>query len=365
MPAVMVRSGVSRSNVSQALVELRWFAEARWLGPALMVVMGLGGAGCGKSARDFDTSSGDVHGTEPDAAAIGPDASAGEPDNGSTSEPNATSAGGSEPTGGANPGSSPSSGQVPTSDVPSDAISSGTAGVISPSDGTGETSNVITDTTDGVPGDTGSGSDEPGDTTGEGTSAQTGPDTTAPRCNENILLNGGFESGKDHWAFTSNYGAFEQRVHPVIVENGHESLTDYSVTAYSGTQFAFLGDIPDDEYMGYGLRLAQPVYIPDGALGLVLKGHIWVSSNEDPEGAEYDMGYVELQPPGDEEKVLQFKFWTNRNPMTEWTEINEYIEGLDLVRGQTVDFVVQAVMDATTPTRFWFDDLELIVVCPE
>lgn len=355
MPALMVRGGVSRSDVLQ------------WLGPTLMVVMGLGGAGCGKSQRDFDTDGSDALGNEPDAA-ITPDAGTGDPGTGdpgtggpgtgSETQPNAT--GGDDS--GSNAGSS--SGHATSSEVPSGPVS--TDAVSDPGGSqtvaTSETSEDVTGVTGG---DTGNGSSEPGaDTSGDDTGAQTGPDTTAPRCNENILLNGDFESGKDHWSFTSNFGAFEQRVHPVIVENGHESLTDYSVTAYSGTQFAFLGDIPDDEYMGYGLRLAQPVYIPEDALGLVLKGQVWVSSDE-PTDVEYDYGYIELQPIDDSEKVAQFKFWTNRNPMTEWADINEYIENLDLVRGKTVDFVVQAEMDADTATRFWFDDLELIVVCPE
>lgn len=361
MPVGMVRCSVSQGDGRHASV---WRGQlvrgvSPWLSPALALLVGLSGVGCAKSQRDFAVSKG-----EADAAAgavTGPDASPEGSEGTAGSEPGATSEQPQTTSGGAS--ATPSSSAATSDDVPTDA-----PGVTSHAVGSSETPDNGTESTGDEPGDTGAGTSEPASgepgVTSDTATDQTGPDTSAPRCNENILINGDFEAGKEHWSVTSNYGAFEQRVHPLIVENGDASLTDYSVTAYSGTHFAFLGDIPDDEFQGYGLRLAQPVYIPEGALGLVLKGYVWVSTNESDD-MEFDYGYIELQPPGDDDKVEQFKFWTNRDPMTDWVQINEYTENLDLVRGQTVDFVVQAQMDATTATRFWFDSLELIVICPE
>jgi hypothetical protein len=194
----------------------------------------------------------------------------------------------------------------------------------------------------------------------EGTSSNVAP----PSCDAVLLRNGDFESGGEYWVASSSYGAFEQRVHPLIVDNGHESLAPYSVNAREGSRLAFLGDVPDDEYMGYHTTLTQVVTIPEDSAGLWLTGYVWVNTAE-TENSEFDYAYIQLEPSDDEEKHLQFAFWTNLDAADGWIGIDEYMPDVDALRGREVTLVIQALTDANVATRFWFDSLALVSLCPE
>lgn len=207
------------------------------------------------------------------------------------------------------------------------------------------------------------GTAEPEDTNTGVPSTSGSSETPTSLCDQNLLINGSFELEDDSWTASSSYAAFEQRVHPLIVTNDHESLAPYEVTAHDGSRFAFLGDVPDDEYMGYHTTLTQPIFVPEEAMGLVLLGYVWVDTNESDE-QEWDRAYVQLESQENSEDYWQFAFWTNRDAGGGWVKVDEYIEDLEQVRGKHVNVVVQAVTDQSTPTRFWFDELEVVVVCP-
>lgn len=190
--------------------------------------------------------------------------------------------------------------------------------------------------------------------------------TTSPPavlCDSGLVVNGDFEAGKDGWTADSTYDAFEQRVHPLVVRSGDQTVASFSVTAQGGTGFAYLGGVPDDEYMGYRTRLSQRIFVPAEAQGLILRGYVWVETSEPPD-AEYDYAYVQLEPIDESDKVQQFAFWTNLDASSGWTRIDVYLDSLSQLRGDEVDFVVEARTDSNTPTRFWFDSLELVVTCP-
>lgn len=211
------------------------------------------------------------------------------------------------------------------------------------------------DSTHAWPGDT---SSTPIIESGATTSGETGS-----RCDQNILENGNFEAGTQGWSASSSYAAFEQRVRPLIVDEAHESLAGYSVAAHEGSRLAFLGDVPDDQYMGYHTTLTQTVFVPEEAAGLAVVGYVWISTAELPE-QEWDIGYAQLELPDNDEDYWQFLYWSNLDATEGWVKFDEYIDDLSKLRGKSVNFVLQAVTDADTPTRFWFDDLQLIVVCP-
>lgn len=209
---------------------------------------------------------------------------------------------------------------------------------------------------------------EPATTDAAGTNETTGLDATSngvpATCDAVLLRNGDFESGAEHWAASSSYGAFEQRVHPLIVEVGHESLATYTVSPHDGTRMAFLGDVPDDEYMGYHTTLTQAITIPEDSAGLWLTGRVWVNTSE-TENTEFDYAYIQIEPSDDEDKYLQFAFWTNLDASDGWIEIDEYMPDVSALRGREVNLVVQALTDANVATRFWFDSLALVSLCPE
>jgi hypothetical protein len=207
------------------------------------------------------------------------------------------------------------------------------------------------------------------DTVGDATSSSagetsTGSEPTPPACDASLLRNGDFEAGATGWSATSSYSAFEQRVHPLVVENGHASLVSYPVTAYDGTHFAFLGDVPDDEYEGYHTTLTQTVTIPADTAGLWLSGYVWVDTSE-PADMEYDYAYIQLEPLDDRDKYQQFTFWTNLDAGNGWVKIDEYMADVSALRGREVNVVIRADTDANVATRFWFDSLQLVSSCPE
>jgi hypothetical protein len=228
------------------------------------------------------------------------------------------------------------------------------------------TNGVPNQSSDAPPGDSTSASGatepEPGDTSSVEQGTSVGEQTTAPRCDENILVNGNFEAGEEGWTPSSSYTAFEQRVHPLIVANGHESLTNYAVTAHDGTQFAFLGDVPDDEHDKFHTTLTQPIFVPQEAVGLALVGHVWVSTNE-PDDQAWDLAYIQLESQENSEDYWQFKYWSNLDASDGWVKFDAYLDVVDAFRGKYVNLLVQAVTDQSTATRFWFDELEVVVVC--
>lgn len=204
---------------------------------------------------------------------------------------------------------------------------------------------------------------EPGDTSAAGQASSNDEQTTGSLCDQNILVDGSFEAGEEKWTPSSNYTAFEQRVHPLVVANDHESLANYAVTAHEGTQFAFLGDVPDNEYDKYHTTLTQSVFVPQEAIGLALVGHIWVSTNETEE-QEWDIAYIQLESQENSEDYWQFKYWSNLDASDGWVKFDAYLDVVDAFRGKHVNLLVQALTDEGTPTRFWFDELEVVVVCP-
>jgi hypothetical protein len=214
--------------------------------------------------------------------------------------------------------------------------------------------------TTGASGDT---APEPGDTSAAGQGSSNGEQTTGSLCDQNILVNGNFEAGDDGWTPSSNYSAFEQRVHPLVVANGHESLANYAVTAHDGTQFGFLGDVPDDQYDRFHTTLTQSVFIPEEATGIALVGYVWISSDE-VDGEVWDIARIQLESQENSNDYWLFKDWNNLDSSDDWVKFDAYLDVVDGIRGKHVNLLIQAETDQATPTRFWFDEVELVVVCP-
>lgn len=316
-----------------------------------MLLVGFGLLACELAKRDFaDTPS---RGTSGDGGASGPGgASSGV--SGETS--GATGAEVTTDLGSADQGSSN------TANPPSGDSSANPTTATNPGDtGDGSENSVTDDGSDVTRANTTGASPEPGDTSG-GYGASSGEQTLGSRCDQNILANGNFEAGKEGWVSSSNYTAFEQRVHPLVVENGHESLTNYAVAAHEGTLFAFLGDVPDNEYDKYHTTLTQSIFVPQDAVGLALIGQVWISTQE-VDDQEWDIAYIQLESRENSEDYWQFKYWSNRDASEGWVKFDAYLEVVDALRGKHVNLLVQAVTDQGGATRFWFDALEVVVVC--
>ncbi len=316
---------------------------------SLVIVVCCGLMACDGTKRDFDGASGSDGETSQTIGATGTESASS-----SASMPDVSTVGAATEGTPSSPVDTADSetldvsepvGTAPSSSTPSGSVTDDTAAPSSSSTAESDTSGAqMTDSSAGE--------------------SSTGAEPTPTACDASLLRNGDFEVGTAGWSATSSYSAFEQRVHPLVVENGHASLEPYPVTAHDGTQFAFLGDVPDDEYEGYHTTLSQSVTIPADSAGLWLSGYVWVDTSE-PADMEYDYAYIQLEPLDDQDKYQQFTFWTNLDASNGWVKIDEYMDDVSALHGREVNVVIRADTDANVATRFWYDSLQLVSSCPE
>jgi hypothetical protein len=204
----------------------------------------------------------------------------------------------------------------------------------------------------GATGGTGGGS---GGTGGAAMMGGSGGVTPVGGCNNELLVNAGFESGKGvGWTETSDWPGID-----LIVNEDEAALAAEGVSPYAGSFLAWLGGIPDNEWDHNVTLIQQYVMIPATASSLTLSGRHLVQSVDDPT-AEYDEAYLEFDL--DDEVVWQALRLTNQSSSSGWVSFMKTTD-LDDLAGKTLLFYAYARTDPTGKTSFFLDSLSLVANC--
>jgi hypothetical protein len=197
---------------------------------------------------------------------------------------------------------------------------------------------------------------ETGGSGGAGGVSGTGGMTPMGACDSELLVNPGFESGKDvGWEETSDWPGID-----LVVNENDAALTEEGVSPYAGSFLAWLGGIPDNEWDHNVTLIQQYVAIPATASSLTLSGRHLVKSVDDPD-AEYDEAYLEFDL--DDAVVWQSLRLTNLSASNDWISFSKTTNDLERVAGKTLLFYAYARTDPTGKTSFFLDSLSLVAGC--
>jgi hypothetical protein len=175
-------------------------------------------------------------------------------------------------------------------------------------------------------------------------------------CNNELLVNAGFDSGKGvGWEEMSDWPGID-----LVVNEDDPALTAEGVSPDAGSFLAWLGGIPDNEWDHYVTLIQQRVLIPAGASSLTLSGRHLVQSTDDP-SAEYDEAYLEFDL--DDAVVWQSIRLTNLSASTGWVSFSKTTTDLEDLAGKTLLFYAYARTDLTGKTSFFLDSLSLVASC--
>jgi hypothetical protein len=200
------------------------------------------------------------------------------------------------------------------------------------------------------------GSSATGGTGGGAMSGGTGGVTPIGGCNNELLVNAGFESGKGvGWAETSDWPGID-----LVVNEDDAALNAEGVSPYAGSFLAWLGGIPDNEWDHHVTLIEQRVVIPATASSLTLSGRHLVTSIDDPSD-EYDEAYLEFDL--NDEVVWQSLRLTNQSTSSGWVSFSKTTNDLEGLAGQTLLFYAYARTDLTGKTSFFLDSLSLVAGC--
>lgn len=202
----------------------------------------------------------------------------------------------------------------------------------------------------------------PTSTTGDAPTDGTLAPRDIPECGEPLLINGDFENEMQAWTEETSFVGLSQRVHPLVVAVDDESVRQFEPVAQSGSYFAYVGGVPDDEDRGHHSAIVQKVIIPTNATALWLRGYVWVTTEDTPDD-EYDFGFIQLERTPEDEHYLQFDFWTNQDANDGWLAFDLLLDDLSDLPGKEVRFLVGSITDQQGTTRFWFDALRLEGIC--
>ncbi|MFY9227400.1 MAG: S8 family peptidase [Blastocatellia bacterium] len=157
------------------------------------------------------------------------------------------------------------------------------------------------------------------------------PSTTAT--SQELILNGGFETGSEPWVFTDNIGDV------------------YVGTPHSGEAYALLGI----ENKAAGI-MYQNVLIPSSASEVELS--FWVNiSTKEKTSAEKDELIVAIYDYDLEDYVEVLAFYTNADSSSNYIETSA---DLSKYAGRDIALVFVVANDSKNPTKFRVDDVSLI-----
>jgi hypothetical protein len=262
-------------------------------------------------------------------------------------------------------GSAPMAGgagvDIGVSGTPGAAGGGGTLGETGGGAGTSGGTAGLTGGTGAMTGGTGAGT--AGSASGGASGTGGGPMTggaggtmTIGGCNNELLVNAGFESGRGvGWAEMSEWPGIE-----LVVSEDDAALNAEGVSPFAGSFLAWLGGIPDNQWDHYVTLIEQYVVIPATASSLTLSGRHLVKSIDDP-SAEYDEAYLEFDL--DDEVVWQSLRLTNQSTSSDWVSFSKTTNDLDGLAGRTLLFYAYARTDQTGKTSFFLDSLSLIAGC--
>jgi hypothetical protein len=175
-------------------------------------------------------------------------------------------------------------------------------------------------------------------------------------CNNELLVNAGFDSGKGvGWEEMSDWPGID-----LVVNEDDPALIAEGVSPYAGSFLAWLGGIPDNEWDHNVTLIQQRVLIPATASSLTLSGRHLVQSTDDP-SAEYDEAYLEFDL--DDAVVWQSIRLTNLSASTGWVSFSKTTTDLEDLAGKTLLFYAYARTDLTGKTSFFLDSLSLVASC--
>ena len=154
----------------------------------------------------------------------------------------------------------------------------------------------------------------------------------------NLITDGGFESGTQHWTETST-GGF-----PII--------TSDEFLAHSGDSYAYLGD-----YESGTDTLSQNVTIPAEATRVALRFWFTISTSEQDNSQPFDLMRVVVANATTGEQIAIVATFSNMNQNGDWALSQEY--DLTAFKGKTVKLRFVAVNNAADTTAFFLDDVTL------
>jgi hypothetical protein len=208
----------------------------------------------------------------------------------------------------------------------------------------------------GAANETGGGGTTGGSASQTGGSGGSGGMTPIGGCNNELLVNAGFDSGKGiGWEEMSDWPGID-----LVVNEDDPALTAEGVSPYAGSFLAWLGGIPDNEWDHNVTLIQQHVLIPATASSLTLSGRHLVQSADDP-SAEYDEAYLEFDL--DDAVVWQSIRLTNLGASSGWVSFSKTTTDLEHLAGKTLLFYAYARTDPTGKTSFFLDSLSLVASC--
>jgi hypothetical protein len=213
----------------------------------------------------------------------------------------------------------------------------------------------------GGPGGAGESMGAAGTDPGSGTS---GSDPGEPEpigsCFQQLLSNGGFERGHVAWAETAD-------LRDVIVGRDHAALLGTGVTPQAGDSLAWIGGVPNGDYVMYNTRLQQDVAIPAEAISLTFSGYAWVAQPS-PGQAAVDWAVLEVEDPNPESNgIWRIQLWNDQSVTQSWERFEVVTTDMTILSrlaGKTAAVVSYARPDGNGTLSVWLDSLRLEARCP-
>jgi hypothetical protein len=180
-------------------------------------------------------------------------------------------------------------------------------------------------------------------------------------CFNQLLANAGFERGHTAWMETS------EAVHDVIVHRDASLLLQAGVAPQAGDYLAWIGGIPNGDFLMYHSTLLQTVPIPAETTSLTLSGYYWVSQPE-MGGMQVDWAVLEAEDPDPNVTglwvVKRFDNQTNNNS-NGWVRFEEtLLDNVSALAGKTLTVRANSIPNGNGTLSMWLDSLRLEARCP-
>jgi hypothetical protein len=193
-----------------------------------------------------------------------------------------------------------------------------------------------------------------------GTGTDPGETEVIGGCFNQLLANAGFERGHTRWTETS------EAVHDVIVRRDTPLLTAAGVTPQAGDYLAWIGGIPNGDFLMYESTLLQTVSIPAEVVSLTLSGYYWVSQPE-MGGMQVDWAVLEAEDPDPNVTTLwvvkRFDNETNNNS-NGWVHFEEtLLDNVSALASKTLTVRAKAIPNGNGTLSLWLDSLRLEARC--
>ena len=179
-------------------------------------------------------------------------------------------------------------------------------------------------------------------------------------CVQQLLANAGFDRGHVAWTETAD-------VRDVIVRADHPALVGTGVAPQSGNYLAWVGGVPNGDFVMYQTTLRQEVSVPADAISLTFSGYAWVSQPDLGEPLA-DWAVLQVEDPDPASSgVWQVQRWDDQSVTQGWQHFEVVTTDatiLSRLAGHTVPVVSFWVPNANGTLDVWLDSLRLEARCP-